>query len=285
MTDISVVIPTWNRADTLGKAISSALKQTLSPLEILVCGVDGSPDQKVVDSINDPRVKWIEGGRDGLASIPRNRGIRASKGKWLAFLDSDDEWLPEKLEKQLKHANKMGCDAACSDALRYIPSQGYAGTIVNGDVSEDSISFPLLTDNNYVICSSVLVKKELVEKCSCFPEDRALKVGEDYALWLRIATLTNFAFVNEPLLIYRDEPKTSLRAFSSPIWQQRVNVLKSFVSWAENTDLDVNNRKYVDLAKKLLLRAQVENALRTLTGSTMQNLKSIPSKIKSWIRK
>lgn len=285
MTEISVVIPTWNRADTLGKAISSALKQTLPPLEVLVCGVEGSPDQNVVNSINDLRVKWIEGGRDGLASIPRNRGIRASEGEWLAFLDSDDEWLPEKLEKQLHHVKKMNCDAVCSDAIRYIPSQGYIGTIFNGSVSEDSISFPLLTDSNYIICSSVLVKKKLVEKCNYFPEDRELKVGEDYALWLRIATLTNFAFVNEPLLIYRDEPQTSLRAFSPPIWQQRVNVLKSFILWAESTGSDINNRKYVNLSKKLLLRAQVESSLRTFTGSTKQNLKSISFKIKSWIGK
>src|SRR5690606_38869541 len=106
MVKISVIIPTWNRAETLGKAISSALNQTLSPYEVIVCGVDGSPDQKVVNSIKDPRVRWIEGGKDGLASIPRNRGIKASKGEWLAFLDSDDEWLPEKLEKQFKRATE-----------------------------------------------------------------------------------------------------------------------------------------------------------------------------------
>lgn len=104
MTKISVIIPTWNRAETLGKAISSALNQTFPPFEIVVCGVDGSPDQEIFNLINDPRMRWIEGGRDGLASIPRNRGIKASRGEWLAFLDSDDEWLPDKLEKQLEHA-------------------------------------------------------------------------------------------------------------------------------------------------------------------------------------
>ena len=91
MAEISVIIPTWNRAETLGKVISSALNQTLSPYEVLVCGVDGSPDQKVVNSINDPRVRWIEGGKDGLASIPRNIGIKASKGDydyWIIKLNS-----------------------------------------------------------------------------------------------------------------------------------------------------------------------------------------------------
>lgn len=263
MTEISVIIPTWNRAETLGKAISSALNQTLSPFEILVCGVDGSPDQKVVNSINDPRVRWIEGGKDGLASIPRNRGIRASRGEWLAFLDSDDEWLPEKLEKQLKHATEIGCDASCTNAIRYIPSQEYTGEYVD-DIFEDRISFPLLLKDNCIICSSVLVKKELVEKSNYFPEDRTLKVGEDYALWLRIATLTDFAFVSEPLLIYRDEPQNSIRAVCLPYWDLKANVLKSFISWAENENADKSNRKYSVMAKKLFLYIYIKKLLNNL---------------------
>lgn len=263
MAEISVIIPTWNRAETLGKVISSALNQTLSPYEVLVCGVDGSPDQKVVNSINDPRVRWIEGGKDGLASIPRNIGIKASKGEWLAFLDSDDEWLPEKLEKQFKHATEIGCDASCTNAIRYIPSQEYTGEYVD-DIFEDQISFPLLLKDNCIICSSVLVKKELVEKSNYFPEDPKLKVGEDYALWLRIATLTNFAFVNEPLLIYRDDPQNSIRAFCLPYWDLKANVLKSFISWAENESVDKVNRKYLGLAKKFLLYVYIKKLLHNL---------------------
>lgn len=257
MTKISVIIPTWNREETLGKAIKSALNQTFPPFEVIVCGVDGSPDQKVVNSINDSRVRWIEGGCDGLASIPRNRGIKASRGDWLAFLDSDDEWLPDKLEKQLKFVNKMGCSAACSDAIRSIPSQGYKGTLLNGNVFGDLISFPLLTRDNYVVCSSVLIKKDIIEKCGGFPEDRSLKVGEDYALWLRASTLTNFAFIKEPLLVYRDEPETSIRAFTPPIWELRSNVFKSFIVWANNKEHSINDKEYIVLAKKLLFQARV----------------------------
>jgi len=265
MTKISVIIPTWNRAETLGKAILSALNQTLPPFEILVCGVDGSPDQKVVNSINDSRLVWIEGGRDGLASIPRNRGIKASKGDWLAFLDSDDEWLPDKLEKQLKHANKLGCPAVCSDTIRYVPSQGYQGTLLDGNIPGDLISFPLLIDENYIICSSVLIRKDIVLKCGGFPEDRSLKVGEDYALWLRATTLTNFAFLNEPLLIYRDEPQNSIRAFCPSYWELRVNVLKNFVLWAENENSNEINQKYIAHAKKLLYYAYIQKLLHNFT--------------------
>ncbi len=285
MNNVSVIIPTWNREQTLGKAIQSALEQTHPPLEVLVCGVEGTPDKKVVESIDDSRVRWVEVNHTGLPATPRNRGIRVSRGEWLAFLDSDDEWLPEKLEKQFEHINKTRCNAVCSDAIRYVPSQGHIGTIVNGDVSGDLLSFPLLIHINYVICSSVLIKKDIVEKCNGFPEDRELRALEDYAMWLRASTFTDFAFIKEPLLIYRDEPKTSVRAFSSTIWDQRVNVLKSFISWANNFEGDSNSKEYLDMAKRLLLRTQAEKILHTQAENVNYYLKAMNSKIKSWIKK
>lgn len=279
MTNISIIIPTFNRAATLGKAIRSALEQTFSPLEVLVCD-DGSTDKsrEIVRSINDSRVRWIDGERSGRPAIPRNRGIRASRGEWLAFLDSDDEWLPEKFEKQLAHANKMGCDAVCSNAIRWIPSQEYSGPMFVRWTLGDSISFPALLQNNYVICSSVLIKKDIVNRYQGFPEDKAFRTNQDYALWLRIATFTNFAYLNEPLLIYRDEPEASIRAHSSSVWQQRITILKYFVSWAHGTEYAIkNNKEYLDLAQKSLLRARAEN--RRL------RLRTMLSKPKRWVVK
>ena len=261
MRGISVIIPTWNSASTLEKSIRSALEQILSPLEVLVCD-DGSTDEsrEIVDSINDSRVQWIAGAHSGRPAIPRNRGIRASRGEWLAFLDSDDEWLPEKLENQFALVNKMGCDASCSNAIRYVPLQGHLGAYYKHNIGE-VISFTELIHNNYVICSSVLIKKDIVDKCNEFPEDKAVKAVEDYALWLRTATFTNFAYVNEPQLIYRDEPEASIRAYNhSSIREQRINVLKSFISWAQETN-DRSNKHYLTLAKKLLWQAKIENAL------------------------
>src|SRR5262245_1813867 len=99
---ISVIIPTWNRAQSVKRAISSALRQTHPPHEILVCD-DGSTDntEEVVRAMGDSRVRWIAGPHAGCPAVPRNRGIAASKGDWIAFLDSDDAWLPEKLEAQI----------------------------------------------------------------------------------------------------------------------------------------------------------------------------------------
>ena len=277
MNNISVIIPTWNRAATLERAIRSALNQTLPPLEVLVCD-DGSTDEsrELVESINDSRVLWIDGEHSGRPAIPRNRGIRASQGEWFAFLDSDDEWLPEKLEKQLEYVYKIGCDAVCSNAIRYVPSQGDSRNEYL-HIFEESISFTELIHNNYVICSSVLIRKDIVDKCKGFPENRALIAMEDYALWLRAATFTEFAFLNEPLLIYRDEPEVSIRAYGSSVWKQKINILNSFISWACETDCAENNKQYLDLTKKLLWHARTENA--------KMRLKTIPLKIKSLVTK
>jgi len=275
MRGISVIIPTWNRASTLEKAIRSAFEQTLAPLEVLVCD-DGTTDKsrEIVDSINDSRVQWIEGEHSGKPAIPRNSGIQASRGEWLAFLDSDDEWLPEKLEKQFALVNKMGCDAACSNAIRYVPLQGHLGAYYKHNIGE-ILSFTELIHNNYVICSSVLIKTDIVDMCKGFPENKTLIALEDYALWLRTATFTNFAYVDEPQLIYSDKPEASLRAYNpSSIWEQRINVLTSFISWAQETN-DRSNKQYLTLAKKLLRQAKIENAL--------SHVKALPLKIKHGI--
>src|SRR5512135_2903291 len=128
MPSVSVIIPTWNRRETLERAVRSALDQTVVPQEVLVCD-DGSTDdsRRIVEAIGDPRVRWVEGPRGGRPAIPRNRGIRESSGEWLAFLDSDDEWMRDKLARQLAAAAGSGCRAVCTNAERFIPGRGVAG--------------------------------------------------------------------------------------------------------------------------------------------------------------
>lgn len=232
MSNISVVIPTWNRANTIEKAVLSALNQTIPPVEVLVCD-DGSTDNtyEVIRLINDPRVKWINGPRGGRPAIPRNRGIRESKGEWLAFLDSDDEWLPEKLEKQLAHANKMNCMAASSNAFRFLPGRGIQDNILS--CNQNKLSFDNLLEVNNVVCSSALIHNSVFKVVKGFPEDEELMAIEDYALWLRVASQTDFAFIEEPLLTYCDNPPNSIRSKGLDGLTQRKIVLQNFISWGE----------------------------------------------------
>jgi len=229
-TDISVIIPTYNRADLLVKAIRSALDQTISPLEVLVCD-DGSTDgsEKAVKSIGDSRVRWVVGPRGGRPALPRNRGIRESKGGWLAFLDSDDIWLPDKLEKQLKLAEELNCHAVCSNAFHFVPAKGVVGTYLNW--KSDRVSFDELLKVNRVICSSTMIRRELIRSVIGFPEDTNLKVGEDYSLWLRVASQTDFAFSVDPLLFYLDDAANSVRCDLVDDRMARVAAFCNFIQW------------------------------------------------------
>jgi teichuronic acid biosynthesis glycosyltransferase TuaG len=233
LPSVTVVIPTWNRAHTIEAAIRSALNQTLKPLEILVCD-DGSDDgsETVVSALHreNASVKWLPGPRAGRPAVPRNRGIRESRGDWIAFLDSDDQWRHDKLEKQLMLAHKLNCLAVCSNAYRVVSFNQTNGYVLTW--SNDKIGLDELLRVNQVVCSSALVRRSVIMATGGFPEDAKLKALEDYALWLRVATITDFAYVNAPLVMYRDEPAASLRAESESLLRQRVVVLGDFVRWA-----------------------------------------------------
>lgn len=230
MDSVSVIIATCNRAAKVGMAVRSALEQMHPPLEVLVCD-DGSDDdtEQVVRSIDDPRVIWLPGEHAGRPAIPRNRGIRNSRGEWLAFLDDDDEWLPEKLAAQLASMKRIDCLASCTNAL------GTGTVAVPGTYglgwSDPRLTFYDLLRGNRVVCSSAVIHRSVLEKAEGFPEAARFRAMEDYALWLRVAVSTDFAFVNEPLVRYHDTPQTSIRTVRQDAsWQKRV-VLANFLAW------------------------------------------------------
>jgi glycosyltransferase involved in cell wall biosynthesis len=242
MEKISVIIPTKNYDELLLSAIRSALDQTYPPIEVIVCDVNNPSERERIQKItNDSRLRWVYGGAAGLPSIPRNRGIDQSIGEWLAFLDSDDEWSRDKLEKQMIHV-AQGASAVCTNAKRLVPHVGITGKFIKEHATDQIIHFKDLIRDNAIICSSVVVKKELVVAAGGFPEDPALVVGEDYALWLAISTGGPFKFINEDLVTYRDDPSVSIRARGKPYWTQRRYILLSFYNWLSNHPL--NNMSY-----------------------------------------
>lgn len=234
---VSVIIPTWNRADLIRDAIDSVLRQTYKNLEILICD-DGSTDttRQVVGSIDDDRIRFIDGEHSGRPAVPRNRGIGACRGEWIAFLDSDDAWRGDKLEKQLQQARQSQLRAVCSNATRYIPGCGESGDFIYWN--RPRITFNNLLAGNLIINSSAMFHASLVDKVLGFPEDPRMKAIEDYSLWLRVLTQTDFAFVSEPLVTYRDEPITSVRKKQINIFEAKKKVLDNFSDWSKGRAVD-----------------------------------------------
>lgn len=232
---VSVIIPTYNRKEYVVRAVGSVLAQTYQLFEILICD-DGSTDgtAEAVAEIHDSRVRWIPGARNsGLPAVPRNRGIAESTGEWVAFLDSDDEWEPEKLETQMRIVEGNGAQAVCTNAYRAVSGERMQKFLI--EHAPKRVVFSDLLHTNTVICSSVLMRRELLVLTGGFPKDTALRAAEDYALWLCLATETDIIFIDRPLLTYRDEPASSVRGVSADPYrtgmQQHIAALKYCISW------------------------------------------------------
>ena len=194
---VSVVIPTFNRINLLERAVNSVIQQTKDPYEIIVVD-DGSDDRssEMVKQKFGSVILFRQKNRG--VSAARNKGIEISKGDWIALLDSDDEWKPNKLEKQINALNKdPGCffshtnETWIRNGIRV--NQGkrhkkYGGYIFNKCLDICRIS-----------PSSVLFKKSILEHVGLF--DDALHVCEDYDLWLRITLNHKILFIDEPLII------------------------------------------------------------------------------------
>ncbi len=235
---VSVIIPTWNRQKQVVRAIKSTLNQSYNYIEILVCD-DGSTDntKEVITEMSkkDKRIKWIPGEHTGLPAIPRNRGIKHSSGEWIAFLDSDDYWDKTKIYKQLKRLKEKKLLASCTN--------GYKDKdIFYKNIKKEEFTFEDLIKNNNVIASSTLINKELLIKTGKFPIDKELKAIEDYQFWLRISSFTNFAYVDEPLIYYNNNVKTSIRKNSLPYLRQKQIIYKHFILWNKWTPSIFRNK-------------------------------------------
>jgi glycosyltransferase involved in cell wall biosynthesis len=236
---ISVVIPTYNRAKELVLAVKSASAQTFPVHEILVCD-DGSSDnsKQLVMELNDPKVKWIDCGKNGGPAIPRNIGIKQSTGNWIALLDSDDEWLPSKIEKQIEAVERLAVMAVCTNASRMRAGEDKGPYL---DYSKEIIGLTDLFHQNSIICSSVMVSKLLLSSTSLFPEDKHLIAFEDFSLWLRLSTKSNFAYVREPLVKYFDNVETSIRSgFQMDSWDVYGIVIPDFKNWVKQHKINLS---------------------------------------------
>ncbi|MBR8838295.1 MAG: glycosyltransferase [Stigonema ocellatum SAG 48.90 = DSM 106950] len=220
MPTVSVIISTYKRANLVSQAIESVLAQTYTDYEIIVVN-DGSPDntKEVLDQFGD-HITAIHQENQGV-SAARNAGIRAAQGQYIAFLDDDDLWLPNKLEKQiacLESNPKIGLvysDMFCFDENGVFPHT-WAKANPTPPIQECWILFV----RNFIPTPSVVVRQECLDKVGLF--DETLTTCEDYDLWLRIIEKWSVHFLNEPLVRYR----RSANSLQSNEDQQLVNWLR-----------------------------------------------------------
>ncbi len=202
MPKVSVVIPTHNRAELLGVAITSVLEQSFQDFEMIVVD-DHSPDHtaQVVQCFHDGRIKYLCHATNKGGAAARNTGIVNSSGKYIAFLDDDDEWLPEKLEMQVALLENSPPEVGCI-YTSYLVVDRSSGNILGQKIVAErgDLSTALLSGNCLGGTSSVLVRKECFDKVGLF--DETLPSFQDYDVWIRLSQKFYFDFINRPLLKY-----------------------------------------------------------------------------------
>lgn len=192
---LSVIIPAYNSAGFIGRAIESVFAQTVPVHELIVVDDGSSDDTSATAAAFGPRVKVLRQPNGGPGAA-RNHGVRESRGEWLAFLDADDAWVPSKIERQRPHL---------------VPGTDIVFSHVVGPLKHDNprgdITFDLLWDHNLIGMSTAIIRRESFRKVAGFDEDRAIMGVEDYNLWLRLAAQdARFVFLADELVEYTPAP-------------------------------------------------------------------------------
>ena len=201
--EVSVILPVYNCENYIVETVESVLKQTFKDFELILIN-DGSTDNSMlrVLKFTDPRIKIVNQKNRGAASA-RNFGIRTSAGAFIGFIDGDDLWLPDKIEKQLKCFEKNRDSGVVYTQRLNIDQDGqvyhgYQPKLYSGWVLDR------LYVDNFVCMSSSLVRREVFETVGLLNED--LRMSEDFEFWLRVACQDPFTHLDDALVCYRNHP-------------------------------------------------------------------------------
>ncbi len=199
---VSVVIPTYNREHIITRAIESVLNQSYKQLEIII--IDDCSSDKTEEIVNkkygnNPQIHFYRLNRNSGACFARNTGVKRSKGDYVAFLDSDDEFLPDKIQKQISLLESTGSDLCATDFLRIDKdgNQSTVPTFINSDF------FPDLLYLNQITTGTLIGRRRCFEET---PFDESLPRYQDWDLNLRLAKKYRFCFLKEKTLVQYHQP-------------------------------------------------------------------------------
>lgn len=243
---VSVVIPVYNRETTIERAIMSVLNQTYTDLEVIVvddCSTDST--REVVKNLNDNRVRLISLKQNSGACCARNCGIDVANGEYIAFQDSDDEWLPNKIQLQLEEMKKNDAAIAFCQFSR-LDSDGVsvAPILSGGFISRDK-----LIQESYVSTQTLIGKRE------CFIDirfDTKMPRLQDYDICIRLSEKFDFYFVKQPLVnMYVQDDSISmnfgkLETALELIFTKYPDIIK------KNKNMDFYQSRYLAYAKEHL---------------------------------
>jgi len=214
---VSVVIPTYNMEQHIAETLLSVQTQTFGSWEAIVvddCSTDATP--RIVNQFveQDPRIRYFRLTKNSnLPAVPRNFGIQQARGKYVALLDHDDLWSPQKLQRQVQVLEADETLAMVHSHL-WVVRNGLSlwGFLYLPSPRKTTATESKLKRRNVIQCSSVLIKKDVIQELGGFDESPGLRAVEDYHLWFRVSQQYQIAFISEVHGRYRlDKSGTSSR--------------------------------------------------------------------------
>lgn len=265
MSFVSVIIPAYQNAATIVEAVTSVLNQTMKDVEIIIID-DGSTDnlEDVLRPLVD-KIIFLRQENQGSAAA-RNLGIKNSTGEFVAFLDADDKWFPEKLTLQLALFEKNTKVGLVFGNMKYL----YEGNVLSttyfdlipplrGKVFLDLFAY------NFVPTSATMVRRQVLEQVGLF--DESFRIVQDYHLWLRIASSWELDYIEAPVTIYRtgtQQISRNLVKAATMLLQVKKDIYSSYIGMFEGADRKILERglydKYLRLAMCHMREAQKEEA-------------------------
>lgn len=288
MSRVSVIIPTYDRADVIGRAVDSVLGQTLTDLELLVVD-DGSMDETphVLAEYDDDRLTYLRHDENRGGSAARNTGLDAATGEYVAFLDSDDAWRPEKLERQVAVLDERSDDwvAVYCDAEFVVDDPGFFdrlgtrfGNSFGGGTAPDEgghelVKHVLVDELHTSAGSTILARRDVVDAIGGFEE--SLPRFQDPDFLIRVLCQGKLAYVPETLVLRYDsaDPDPELVAAAD---RQFLDLHRDTVEQLEADGHDIRAHHRHAIARAYLRNGQFINGLSHLANTTPTALHHYP---------
>lgn len=279
---VSIVIPTYNRADLLLQAIQSVLTQTYEYFELLIVD-DHSTDQTphIVKNITDSRVHYIRLNKNQGAPAARNIGLKKAKGELIAFLDSDDQWDSTKLKKQVQIFNRNPAIGLVYTGLKILNNERNIETIVVPS-KRGHITKYLLVQNCVGTTSSVLIKRDLLEDAGGF--DLTFTSCQDWDLFIRLSLKTQFDYVREPLVIYYEHDGKRISTNSKSIINGYLKIHEKYNLLLKNLSKKEIQNHYVNIGKYILkagILSQDMMIVKVGRSFLLKSVKIVPPQLKT----
>lgn len=271
---VSIIIPVWNRAALLQQAVASALAQTFQNFELIIAD-DGSTDDSAerAAASGDPRIEVLRLEHSGNPAVARNAALRHARGRYVAFLDSDDQWLPDKLAEQVRQLDGRRDAGMVYGLASYFDGERERG--VHGPKVArvpESIFELLLLQGNFIQPSTVLIRREICELLGGFDESETFRAVEEYDLWLRVTKRYPALFIPRVITRYRrhdDNLSRDQRAMVTKV-REVVEITCQRSSVSDSLRDRALSHWYLEELKAVLVEGDSEEAARTAVAKALE---------------